>query len=178
MKKKAQKNLEKFNTYLETDERFAKLQVMYEALGDQLITAPASGKVQFHNAFPGGYLDHIVNVADAAIAIATAYKKMGGEIDFTKQELVFSALHHDLGKLGSEDGPYYIDQVVIGIVSVVSCTSITIIFSTSRFQNADCLCYKSMVLKLHKPSGWQSSCLMDCITKEINCIWQILCLVR
>ena len=107
---KAQKNLEKFNAYLETDERFAKLKVMYEALGDQLITAPASGKVQFHNAFPGGYLDHIVNVADAAIAIATAYKKMGGEIDFTKQELVFSALHHDLGKLGSEEGPYYIDQ--------------------------------------------------------------------
>ena len=107
---KAQKNLEKFNAYLETDERFEKLQVMYKALGDQLITAPASGKVQFHNAFPGGYLDHIVNVADAAIAIATTYKKLGGEIDFTKQELVFSALHHDLGKLGSEDGPYYLDQ--------------------------------------------------------------------
>jgi hypothetical protein len=107
---KAQKNLEKFNAYLAEDPRVEKLNAMYEVFGDQLITAPASGKVHYHNAFPGGYLDHVVHVADAAMKVATAYKAIGGEIDFTKQEMIFAALHHDLGKLGSESGPYYLDQ--------------------------------------------------------------------
>ena len=33
---------------------------------------------------------------------------MGGTIDFTEEELVFSALHHDFGKLGDLDHEYYI----------------------------------------------------------------------
>ena len=78
--------------------------------GDELVTAPASGKNYFHNAFPGGYLDHILRVTETALSVAGLYKKMGGEITFTKQELIFAALHHDLGKLGTEDGPYYVDQ--------------------------------------------------------------------
>lgn len=107
---KAQKNLEKFNTYLSEDERFEKLQKMYDILGNQLITAPASGKTHYHNAFPGGYLDHVVHVADAAMKVATVYKGIGGQIDFTKKEMIFAAIHHDLGKLGNEQGPYYLDQ--------------------------------------------------------------------
>lgn len=107
---KARKNLEKFNVYLADDPRVDKINAMYEVFGEQLISAPASGKVHYHNAFPGGYLDHVVHVADTAMKMATVYKAVGGEVDFTKQELVFSALHHDLGKLGNEQGPYYLDQ--------------------------------------------------------------------
>lgn len=107
---KARKNLEKFNVYLVDDPRVDKINAMYEVFGEQLISAPASGKVHYHNAFPGGYLDHVVHVADTAMKMATIYKAVGGEVDFTKQELVFSALHHDLGKLGNEQGPYYLDQ--------------------------------------------------------------------
>ena len=95
---KARKNLEKFNVYLADDPRVDKINAMYEVFGEQLISAPASGKVHYHNAFPGGYLDHVVHVADTAMKMATVYKAVGGEVDFTKQELVFSALHHDLGK--------------------------------------------------------------------------------
>jgi hypothetical protein len=35
---------------------------------------------------------------------------MEGDINFTKQELVFAALHHDLGKLGFPGEPYYLEQ--------------------------------------------------------------------
>jgi hypothetical protein len=36
---------------------------------------------------------------------------MEGDVNFTKQELIFAALHHDLGKLGNPDeGPHYVDQ--------------------------------------------------------------------
>ena len=107
---KAKQNLEKFNAFLADDPRLDKLNEMYETFGEQLITAPASGRVHYHNAFPGGYLDHVVRVADASMKMATIYKSMGGVIDFTKQEMIFSALHHDLGKLGNEQGAYYLDQ--------------------------------------------------------------------
>lgn len=107
---KAKKNLEKFNAFLAEDPRVEKLNEMYEVFGEQLLSAPASGKIHYHNAFPGGYLDHVVHVAETSMKVATAYKAIGGEIDFTKQEMIFAALHHDLGKLGNETGPYYLDQ--------------------------------------------------------------------
>jgi len=105
-----QENYNKFMEYIDADPRSEQLRKMYDVLQDQLLIAPASGRVYFHNCFPGGYLDHILRVTETALKIAGMYKTMGGEIDFTKQELIFSALHHDLGKLGTEDGPYYLEQ--------------------------------------------------------------------
>lgn len=100
-----------FMAFIEADSRSKELKAMYEIFGDELVTAPASGKVHFHNAFPGGYIDHVLRVTTTALEVAALYKKIGGSIDFTKQELIFSALHHDLGKLGHpEQGPYYVEQ--------------------------------------------------------------------
>lgn len=107
---KAKKNLEKFNAFLAEDPRVDELDAMYDVFGEQLLSAPASGKIHYHNAFPGGYLDHVVHVAETSMKVATAYKAIGGQIDFTKQEMIFAALHHDLGKLGNESGAYYLDQ--------------------------------------------------------------------
>jgi hypothetical protein len=104
-------NYNKFMEYINADSRADSLKKMYELLHDELITAPASGKTYFHNAFPGGYLDHILRVTETALKVAALYKETGGEINFTKEELIFAALHHDLGKLGHPDeGPYYVDQ--------------------------------------------------------------------
>lgn len=106
-----QENYETFMSYVKADSRAEKLMEMYELFGNELVTAPAAGKTYFHNAFPGGYIDHVVRVTNTSLEVSALYKKMGGTIDFTKQELIFSALHHDLGKLGNpEQGPYYLDQ--------------------------------------------------------------------
>lgn len=107
---KIQENYNKFMAYIEADPRSDKLKEMYNVLQDELTLAPASGKTYFHNAFPGGYLDHILRVTDIAVKLASFYKQFEGDITFTKQELIFAALHHDLGKLGTEDGPYYVEQ--------------------------------------------------------------------
>jgi hypothetical protein len=108
---KIQVDYAKFMEYINSDERAEKLNVMYSHLQDELITAPASGKTHFHNAFPGGYLDHILRVTETALKVAALYKQIDGTINFTKQELIFAALHHDLGKLGHPDeGPYYLEQ--------------------------------------------------------------------
>lgn len=91
-------------------DRCEKLLALYEHLKDRLLSAPASSKASYHNAYPGGYLAHVLHVHDIALMMATVYKKNGGWVEFTKEELVFSALNHDLGKLGTEDGPYYTPQ--------------------------------------------------------------------
>lgn len=102
---------DKFMEYVKADSRAEQLIAMYDAYGNELLTAPASGKNHYHNAFPGGYLDHVLRVVDTTLKMCSLYKTMGGNINFTREEAIFSALHHDLGKLGSpERGPYYLDQ--------------------------------------------------------------------
>jgi hypothetical protein len=110
LEKQSVEDYAKFEAFLKKDPRYDKLMEMYAVYGSELTLAPASGKGHFHNAFPGGYLNHVVRVAEIAIQQAKLFKALGGTIDFTSQELIFAALHHDLGKLGNEDGPYYLDQ--------------------------------------------------------------------
>ena len=93
-------------------ERLEKLLHMYseDQLGMELLMAPASGKAHFHSAYAGGYIDPVMNVCKNAIGQMTHFKNTGGTIDFEVEELLFAALHHDLGKLGDGVHPYYIPQ--------------------------------------------------------------------
>lgn len=83
---------------------------LLEQLGDKMIAAPASGKDHFHNAFPGGYVDHVINVVKASLKTKTLWEEMGASIDFTDEELVFSALFHDFGKIGDGELEGYLPQ--------------------------------------------------------------------
>ena len=115
--KQLKENYDKFITFVKKafasqPERLEKLLHMYseEELGMELTVAPASGKLYFHSAYIGGYLDHVMNVCKNAIGQMTQFKNNGGTIDFEVEELLFAALHHDLGKLGDGIHPYYIPQ--------------------------------------------------------------------
>lgn len=95
-----------------TGDRLEKLLHMYspDELGNELAMAPASGKLNFHSAYPGGYIDHVMNVATNAYKIKKMFESSGGHINFTDEELLFAAFHHDLGKLGDGKEPYYLPQ--------------------------------------------------------------------
>jgi hypothetical protein len=81
--------------------RATALKEMYSKFGERLITAPASSINFYHNAFPGGYLDHVLRVTDIALKMYDFYEDYGMDVTgFTKSNLVFVALNHDLGKLG------------------------------------------------------------------------------
>jgi hypothetical protein len=109
---------ENYNYFIEflnekfSGERLEKLLDMYkeENLGMQLAVAPASGKVHYHYAHTGGYIQHIMNVEKGSRGAAKLFETLGGNIDFTEEERIFAALHHDLGKLGDETGAYYVPQ--------------------------------------------------------------------
>ena len=86
------------------------VKTMIDKLGEEYIMAPASGKTWFHNAFAGGYVDHVNRVVQYAVKQSQLYKDMGGTVDYTEEELVFAALFHDLGKIGDPNTPSYIPQ--------------------------------------------------------------------
>lgn len=92
------------------EERTREIFSMYSDLGEEVIMAPASGRSTFHNAFPGGYVDHVNRVVRCSLKIAETWKELGIELDFTEQELIFSALFHDLGKIGLKNLPNYLPQ--------------------------------------------------------------------
>ena len=116
MKKTDQQLEQGYNSFIKilnkyfTGERLEKLLFMYseDELGGNLMLSPASGNKGFHNAYDGGYIDHIFNVCKNAIKVKELFVSAGGKIDFTDDELIFSALHHDLGKLGIKGQLHYV----------------------------------------------------------------------
>ena len=91
-------------------ERLEKLNKMYDHFEDRMCVAPASGKEHFHNAHVGGYVEHVLHVVDCALKITNLWQSEGATIDFTTEEVIFAALHHDLGKVGDMDKDYYVPQ--------------------------------------------------------------------
>lgn len=93
-----------------TGDRANQLKSLYNSLSDIMVVAPASYKTAYHNAIPGGYVDHIIRVVHCSLKTKELWESMQATIDFTTEELVFAALNHDLGKIGFKDSPNYIPQ--------------------------------------------------------------------
>jgi len=106
--KNYQKHLKIVDTYI--GDRKEKVIGMLKHLENDYVMAPASGRSWYHNAFAGGYVDHVNRVVEYAVKQSRLYQEMGGTVDYTEEELVFAALFHDLGKIGDGDAPNYIPQ--------------------------------------------------------------------
>ena len=107
---KIKKDHDRFMSLIEEDPRSENLKRMYEDLEQELAEAPAAAVQHHHNAFPGGYLDHVLRVHDISVEMTKTFHAFEGELNFTSQELQFATLHHDLGKLGEPGEPYYVEQ--------------------------------------------------------------------
>lgn len=109
-----QKNWESLLNVIEYEisgERGKKLLDFYSKFSERLIMMPASHKKEYHNAFPGGYVDHVLRVISCAIRLGTLWEDMGADTStYTREELIFSALNHDLGKMGDHENEAYIPQ--------------------------------------------------------------------
>jgi hypothetical protein len=96
-------------TYI-TGDRKDKLLDFYTQHEERFILMPASNKIQYHNCFPGGYVDHVNRVVTAALKIDNVWRDLGVFDTYTTEELVFSAINHDLGKFGTVEHASYIEQ--------------------------------------------------------------------
>ena len=111
---KIQSNWIEFNTNIETyitGDRKQKLLDFYSKFEDRIILMPAANNTKYHSAFPGGYVDHVNRVVKGALAMSDVWASFGCDMTtFTQEELVFSAINHDLGKMGSDTEEAYVPQ--------------------------------------------------------------------
>jgi len=92
-----------------SEPRCSQLLDFYSKYSERLMLMPAAHKKEYHNAFPGGYVDHVLRVIDCALKVNDVWVEMGVDAStYTKEELVFAALNHDLGKMGDEHHEAYI----------------------------------------------------------------------
>ncbi len=106
--KKIEENWEKFQSLVEkiTSPRKEKFQKMIKDLEEQIVLAPASSRLEFHNAFPGGFVDHSLRVFNNTLSLAKTWNLKS----VSSESLIISTLFHDWGKVGSLERPYYITE--------------------------------------------------------------------
>ena len=92
-------------------DRKQKLLNFYKKYEDRIILMPAAHKKEYHGAFPGGYVAHVNRVVEGSLRLYDMWEEMGCDMTtFTKEELVFSAINHDLGKMGDAENEAYVPQ--------------------------------------------------------------------
>ena len=108
-----QENWIEFMSYIETyisEPRKTALKNFYEKYTERIMLMPAAHKKEYHNAFPGGYIEHVNRVIKASLEFDKVWTQFGVTKNYTTEELVFSAMNHDLGKMGDEQNEAYIPQ--------------------------------------------------------------------
>lgn len=105
-----EQNWQKFASLCEkTGDRAPAIAKMLEDLDERLCLCPASAKASFHNAFPGGLVEHSLRVLNNVVALNKTYG-----FNLPKESMIISALFHDIGKVGlpgkGSENDYYIEQ--------------------------------------------------------------------
>ena len=81
--------------------RAKQIHKMYDDFEERIAMMPASSIAHFHNAFAGGYVDHVLRVMGCTHELYILWEKSGADMSgYTLEELMFAAMHHDLGKIG------------------------------------------------------------------------------
>ncbi len=108
------KNWETFISNIDnyiSEPRRSKLKEFYIKYQERIMMMPASHKKEYHSAFPGGYVDHVNRVVRCALGQHNLWSQEGCDTStYTLEELIFSAINHDLGKMGDENYDAYIPQ--------------------------------------------------------------------
>jgi len=105
-----QENWEGLNKIIEDTfegDRLKNIKLLHEHFQDRMTLAPASGTKWFHNAFPGGYVAHVLNVIKWSLEYYEMFKKMDMHVsDIDEESVIFCAMFHDLGKIGDMENDY------------------------------------------------------------------------
>ena len=59
-----------------SSDRKENLLKMYDDFKDRMMFAPASAKAAFHNAMPGGYVEHILHIVSHSLELKQLWERM------------------------------------------------------------------------------------------------------
>jgi len=105
--KKMQENWTEFEKWcgkLRTEQQ-APVKEMLAHFEERAFIAPASSRFEFHNAFPGGFIDHSLRVMKYTVKLTEAWK-----VHVDPATLIMATLFHDWGKIGTKENEYYIPE--------------------------------------------------------------------
>lgn len=91
-------------------DRKDKIVKMVDFFQDRMILAPASSKEHYHSSYPGGYIQHVLNVYNISISLSSVWDLFSKYKDYNNEEISLVALFHDIGKLGDEQNEFYQPQ--------------------------------------------------------------------
>ena len=99
-----EKNWKKFEKYCHklSDNNVNSL---LEAIGQRLVMCPASTKKDQYGCYPGGLIEHAIQVTSLMKSLSDVYG-----IDISMASVIRVGLLHEIGKVGDLDADYFIDQ--------------------------------------------------------------------
>ena len=80
---------------------------MLEHFDERFWSAPASTRTDRHSCYPGGLVQHTLNVIKNAFLVS---KNFFPDSNVSRESIVLVALLHDLGKCGNEKEDFYVEQ--------------------------------------------------------------------
>lgn len=90
---------------IKNDDARTALLALCDELKERLAAAPASTRLEFVGAYPGGLVQYSLNVLKLAKDLN---KVFGAKI--SSDSLIITCLFHDVGKLGNQEHDHYIEQ--------------------------------------------------------------------
>jgi hypothetical protein len=90
---------------LKLGDRSESVVAMVDHMGERLLMAPASTKLSFHCAHPGGLVEHSLNVLRNLKKLTKAY-----DVAVPVESMIIVSLFHDWGKVGDLEEAYYLEQ--------------------------------------------------------------------
>ena len=91
--------------------RKERLLLLFNDFEDRIMISPASTNKSHHGAYPGGLVEHLLNVCSNYIKLYKMRTEIGFKMaGYSFESGLFCALVHDLGKLGTTTHEYYIQN--------------------------------------------------------------------
>ncbi len=78
---------------------------LLESLGERLSTCPASSRLDQYSAYPGGLVQHSLDVTSTMSKINQSH-----ELGLEMPSILRAGLLHDIGKVGSIESDYFVPQ--------------------------------------------------------------------
>lgn len=101
------KNFELFQAQVAKLGSKGTLQSYVEDNAERIMLAPASTKLEYTCCHPGGLVEHSLRVLQTAAKLRQAYGLME---QVSKESVILCSLFHDIGKVGSDNKDYYVEQ--------------------------------------------------------------------